>query len=77
MSRTTRFHYRKGLMRDRARKEIYVANSCSRHGGCGYCLGNRMHRHARAKPIVAVDFHWVMPHDIHFDTDWVRDSELP
>lgn len=73
MSRTTRYHYRTGQMRDRARKEIYASNGCSHHGGCGYCLGNRTHRFERAKPVVEIDFNVLMPHDLHFDTDWQRD----
>lgn len=38
MSRTTKRPYRRYAAR--------VARSCRSHGGCPWCLGNRMHKHA-------------------------------
>lgn len=72
MSRTTRFHYKYGLLRDRARKAVYVSNSCARHGRCSWCLGNRTHKHQRARSIVEYDTSILLRKDIPSDFDWEK-----
>lgn len=46
-------HYPK---RKDKRKPYYgskaFVSSCRNHGGCPYCLGNRLHKHDKRNPIV-------------------------
>ena len=42
--------YRNGKLRDGALQ--HAASSCSNHGGCPICEGNRLHKHKRHEPIV-------------------------
>lgn len=37
--------YGKNIVRDGSITR--VAHSCTNHGGCPWCLGNRMHKHAK------------------------------